>query len=107
MYYRHTFGFGTDDGTSQALTPDFGSGNELDLFYVAVDFGTGSTKDVGFRNITDTGSFVWNTPASNYDGAYVSDNVFTLSRNGIIPILISDIHIYKTRQGKTFVETNY
>lgn len=105
--YRLTNDLRANDGTDESSVT-FAAGDDGDDVYVAVDFGTGSTKEVGYRNITDTGSWTWDGTPTNYDGGFPTDAAGINILNGQTePVRIRDFHGFTTRLGKTNIEGIY
>ncbi len=105
--YRVNNDLRANDGTDESSVT-FAAGDDGDDVYVAVDFGTGSTKEVGYRNITDTGSWTWDGTPTNYDGGFPTDAAGINILNGQTePVRIRDFHGFTTRVGKTNIEGIY
>lgn len=103
--YDTTNQFQTDDGTNQANVDPSLSSNLNDVIAFAVDYKT--NLYIGYKNITDAGSWVWDTDSASFDGAFFTNSVINLFYDVAAPSVIRDLDYYQTQQGKTFIEANY
>lgn len=97
--------FQTDDGTNQANVDPTLASNLGDTIRFAIDYKTNLV--VGYKNITDAGSWVWDTDSASYDGTFATNSVINIFHNLATVSQIKDIYYYNTEQGKAFVEANY
>lgn len=105
--YDTTNKFQADDGTNQANVDPTLSSNLGDVIRIAVDYATSGSLFIGYKNVTDAGSWVWDTDSASYDGAFATNSVINIFYDGAGPSRIKDLYYYSSEKGKAFVEANY
>ena len=105
--YDTTNEFQTDDGTNQANVDPSLSANLGDTIRFAVLYSSAGGLAIGYKNITDAGSWVWDTDSASFDGAFATDSVFNVLYGIASPSTMKDLHYYSSAQSKAFIEANY
>lgn len=107
LSYDSTNKFQTDDGTNTAnVDPILGS-NLGDTIRLCVGYKTSGSLFIGYKNVTDAGSWVWDTDSASYDGAFATNSVINLFYDLAAVSQIKNLYYYQTQQTKAFVEANY
>ena len=100
--------FQTDDGTNQANVDPTLASNLNDKIRFAVDWSTDDdTLFIGYKNVTDAGSWVWDTDSAAYDDTFANNSVINIFYDIAAPSKVKDLRLYSSNKGKTWIEDNY
>ena len=91
----------SSDGTNTSETPAIADGSAVTA--VAARWGS-STITVGYRT---SGGWTWDATPATYDGAWTSDNTLQILKSVAEPYNISNVVVYDSDQGTSWIEANY
>lgn len=107
LSFDKTSKFITNDGTNQASVDPNLAANLGDVIRVSVLYSVANGLRIGYRNVTDAGSWVWDTSSAAFDGAFTSDSVFNVCRSVAVSTILKGLNYYNTDVGEVFIEANY